>query len=249
MENPRENPRENTPQGKRLPPLPFTSALTKSEAIAVLGYIPLHILLLPVAFTALMQRGVVDGMGANLGLYILGLLYMLGFGWRFLRRDFDALCDRPMQVMAEIIGSYGVMLCCNMLFSFAASALLENTNPNNDAIAALIDENYGAAAAMTIYMAPIVEELMFRAGIFGVLRRYNRIAAYVVSVLSFSFFHVWGFALEDPVYWIYLVQYIPVSYLLCRCYESTNSIWTPIFFHMLVNGVSVKMLSIAQELL
>ena len=54
MENPRENPRENTPKGKRLPPPPFTSALTRPETIAVLGYIPLHILLLPVAFTALM---------------------------------------------------------------------------------------------------------------------------------------------------------------------------------------------------
>lgn len=249
MENRRENPRDNIPPHRRLPPLPFTSALTKPEAIAVLGYIPLHILLLPVAFTALMQRGVVDELGVNLGLYMLGLLYMLGFGWRFLRRDFDALCDRPFQALAEIVGSYGVMLCCNMLFSIAASALLKNTNPNNDAIAALITDSYGPAAAMAIYMAPIVEELMFRAGVFGVLRRYNRIAAYVVSVLSFSLFHVWGYALEDPIYWIYLIQYIPVSYLLCRCYESTNSIWTPIFFHMLVNGVAVKMLSIAQELL
>ena len=244
-----ENQAENKKLPGKRPPVPFTSALTKAEAIAVIGYIPLHVLLLPVAFTALMQMGVVDELGVNLGVYILGLLYMLGFGWRFLRRDFDALCDRPVQVAAEIIGSYGVMLCCNMLFSIAATALLKNTNPNNDAVAALISESYGVAAAMTIYMAPIVEELMFRAGIFGVLRRYNRAAAYVVSVLAFSFFHVWGFALEDPVYWIYLIQYIPVSYLLCRCYESTNSIWTPIFFHMLVNGVSVKMLSLLGEML
>ena len=246
MENQRET---NTPRPNRRPPVPFTSALTKPEAIAVIGYMPLHLLLLPLAFAVLMARGTVDEMGANLGIYMLGMLYMLGFAWRFLRRDFDALCDRPVQVIAEIVGSYGVMLCCNMLFSIAATALLKNSNPNNQAVASMITEGYGPAAAMAVYMAPIVEELMFRAGLFGALRKYNRIAAYVLSVLAFSVYHVWSFALADPIYWIYLIQYIPVSYLLARCYESTNSIWTPIFFHMLVNGVSVKMLSMLGEML
>lgn len=244
-----ENPMENKKQPGKMPPVPFTSRLTRPEAIAVWGYLPLHLWLLPMALAALMARGSVDELGANLALYLLGMVYMLGFAWRFLRRDFDALCDRPLQAAAEIVGSYGVMLCCNLLFSLAAGALLKNANPNNEAVAALITESYGPAAAMAVYMAPVVEELMFRAGIFGTLRRYNRIAAYAVGVLSFSVYHVWGFALADPVYWIYLIQYIPVSFLLCRCYESTNSIWTPIFFHMLVNGVSVKMLSLMQELL
>lgn len=249
MDKRTQNPKERPQAPKRLPPVVFTSALNRAESIAVLGYLPLHLWLLPLALAALLQRGVLDELGLNLGLYFLGMLYMLGFGWRFMRRDFDALCDRPVQVIAEIMGSYGVMLCCNMLFSIAASALLKNTNPNNQAVASFITEDYGPAAAMAIYMAPIVEEMLFRAGIFGVLRRYNRIAAYVVSVLAFSLFHVWAYALAEPVYWIYLIQYIPVSYLLCRCYESTNSIWTPIFFHMLVNGVSIKMLSMMQELL
>ena len=248
MENPRESKHEHRPRPPRTP-VPFTSALTKPEAIAVIGYMPLHLLLLPLAFAGLMARGTVDEMGANLGIYMVGMLYMLGFAWKFLRRDFDALCDRPIQVIAEVVGSYGVMLCCNMLFSIAATALLKNTNPNNEAVASLITESYGPAAAMAVYMAPIVEELLFRAGIFGVLRRRNRIAAYVVAVLAFSVYHVWGFALADPIYWIYIIQYIPVSFLLCRCYESTNSIWTPIFFHMLVNGVAVKMLSVMQELI
>ena len=248
MENNQDKNREELPRPKR-EPVPFTSALTKPEAIAVLGYLPLHIFLLPLVFVGLIARGTVDELGANLGLYMLGMLYMLGFAWKFLRRDFDALCDRPIQVIAEIAGSYGVMLCCNMLFSIAATALLKNTNPNNEAIAGLASADYGPTAAMAVYMAPIVEELMFRAGIFGVLRRYNRVAAYVLSVLAFSVYHVWGFAVVEPIYWVYLIQYIPVSYLLARCYESTNSIWTPIFFHMLVNGVSVKMLSMLGEML
>ena len=61
-------------------------------------------------------------------------------------------------------------------------------------------------------------------------------------MLFFSLYHVWTYALQDPVYWIYLLEYIPVAGLLARCYERTNSIWCSIFFHMLVNGISLSAL-------
>ena len=57
------------------------------------------------------------------------------------------------------------------------------------------------------------------------------------------------FALQDPVYWVYLLQYLPVSWLLCRCYERCNSIWGSIFFHMTVNAVSISALNALSELL
>ena len=95
----------------------------------------------------------------------------------------------------------------------------------------------------TVVMAPIAEELMFRGAVFGGLRPYGRTLAYAVSMLLFSVYHVWGYALQDPVYWIYLLQYLPVSWLLCRCYERCDSIWGSILFHALVNAVSVRVLT------
>ena len=79
--------------------------------------------------------------------------------------------------------------------------------------------------------------------VFGGLRPYGRTLAYAVSMLLFSVYHVWGYALQDPVYWIYLLQYLPVSWLLCRCYERCDSIWGSILFHALVNAVSVRVLT------
>ncbi len=51
---------------------------------------------------------------------------------------------------------------------------------------------------------------------------------------------MWGYGLIDARYWLYIVQYLPVSWLLARLYERTDSVWSCIFFHMLVNGISVK---------
>ena len=64
--------------------------------------------------------------------------------------------------------------------------------------------------------------------------------AYAMSMIIFSAYHIWGFAIDDPITWVYLVQYLPVSFLLCRCYERTNSLWSCIFFHMLINGMAMS---------
>lgn len=222
--------------------LPFTSRLTKGQAIAALVYLPVHMVLLPVIATVLMLRGLLDESQANLLCYVLGVAYMLIFLWKFFRRDFDALCDRPWACIREVLVCYGLMLCCNFVVNSIMLLLGMGDNPNSEAVFDMAGMTFGPIAAMAVFMAPIVEESLFRAGLFGLIRRRNRTLAYVVSMAMFSLYHVWSYALMDLKNLLYLLQYIPVSYLLCRCYERTNSIWGSIFLHMLVNGVSMWLL-------
>ena len=107
---------------------------------------------------------------------------------------------------------------------------------------AVAEQDMRAVRAAVIYLAPVVEEMLFRAGIFGLLWQRNRRAAYIVSALCFALYHVVPYAILQPAYWLFLLEYIPVSLLLAYCYERTNSIWCSIFFHMLVNGVSMNLL-------
>ena len=216
--------------GRNERPVPdlHSSALTKREAICVLAYLPVHVALLPLLLGRLIAAGTLTEPQANFALYAVGVVYMLIAAWDFLRRDFYTLCDRPFFVVIEVIFSYGMMLMFNFVVSMLLSAVKFTDNPNNNAV----------------FLAPIVEELIFRAGIFGLLRRHSRIAAYAASMLFFSLYHVWGYGLIDARYWLYIVQYLPVSWLLARLYERTDSVWSCIFFHMLVNGISVKALTL-----
>lgn len=222
--------------------LPFTSRLTKGQTIAALVYLPVHMVLLPVIATILLLRGLLDESQANLLCYTLGVAYMLIFLGKFFRRDFDALCDHPWACILEVLVCYGLMLCCNFVVNSIMLLLGMGDNPNNEALFGMAGMKFGPIAAMTVFMAPIVEESIFRAGLFGVLRRKSRTLAYVVSIAMFSLYHVWSYALMDLKNLLYLLQYIPVSYLLCRCYERTNSIWGSIFLHMLINGISMWLL-------
>lgn len=229
----------------------MTSRLEPGELAAVLCWLPVHVFGLPWLLTRLPAESAMSDAALNLAIYVLGTLFMLTAARRFLRRDFDPLCDHPGRVLVEICVCYGAMLLFNLavvgLLSLAAEG--ELTNPNNAAVVDIAGAEYGKTAAMAVFLAPIVEEMMFRAGIFGLLRRRNRPLAFLVSMLAFSVYHVWGYARTDPSLWIYCVQYLPVAYLLCRCYERTDSIWGSIFFHMLVNAVSLRALLLLEELL
>lgn len=228
----------------------FTSRMSRGEAIAALVYLPVHIAVLPTVLQILISQGRLDAVNANFLCYAIGFCYMLGFLRRFLRRDFDPLCDRPGRCIVEILASYGLMFLGNLAVMVLLMLLThQGENPNNASVMDLAAEGWGKTAALAIFMAPIVEECLFRAGIFGTLRRYNRWAAYIVAVLAFSAYHVWAYAIADPSYWIYLIQYVPVSILLCRVYERTNSIWSSIFFHMLVNYIALNALQFLESMI
>lgn len=218
---------------------PFTSALTKREKIAVFVYFPLHFALLPMLLYRAFGDTVTESM-INLIYYAVGAVYMLVFCWGILRRDFDVICERPLRVLIVVFASYALILCFNFVFALIVMLLPDIIiNPNNQAIADYATADFGPMAAAATFLVPIVEELMFRAGVFGLIRRRNRVLAYAVSMLLFAFYHIWGYIAIDPVL-IYLLQYLPAAWALCYCYERTNSIWGCIFLHMLVNGVAMN---------
>ena len=232
----------------RNPIPPFESRQSRAERILALVWLPVHLFLLPRLIVLLFPA--IDDGWLNVGVYAIGAVYMVATQFRFLRRDFDPLCDRPGRVALEILIAYGAMLLFNMAVSGILLLLSDSLdNPNNAAVVDMAQTSSGPIAAMAVFLAPIVEELMFRAGIFGGLRKINRTLAYVTCVLLFAVYHVWGYALYDPMAWIFAVQYIPVGFLLCRVYERTDSIWGSILFHMLINFLALNALTALEKLL
>ena len=234
----------------------FTSSMQPREYAAALLWLPVHLLLLPMLCVRLIENGALTESRANLLVYGIGAVALCLLCFGFLRRDFDPLCDRPFACLLEILLSYGMMLGCNFIASAVLNllqTLLGNSsellNQNNEALLDLAGEDFGTISVVAVFLAPITEELMFRGGVFGLIRKKSRAWAYAAGTLLFALYHVWGYALLDPTYWLYLLQYLPAGFLLCRCYERTDSIWCSIFFHMLVNLVSLRLLMLLQQLL
>ena len=232
-------------------PNSFTSAMTAGETAAVLLYLPLHIWLLPQLLYSLPQTADLSDLVVNVVVYTCGTVYMLFFAGHWLRRDFDPLCDHLRYCILQVLICYGMMIAFNLMLNAVLLLILpsDSTNPNNTAVLEMAGSEYGKTAALAIFLAPLVEEPIFRGGVFGLVRKRNRTAAYITSMLLFGLYHVWGYAFADPIYWLYLLQYLPVSWLLCRCYERCNSIWGSIFLHMTINAVSLSAMNALSEIL
>lgn len=222
-------------------PAGSASDMERWERILSLCYLPLHIAVVPTLALLLLQKLGADEDLLNFTVYALGAVILVLIGRKFLRRDFDRLCDRPGFVILQVLLCYGAMLFMNLavnsvLMLFLGEGVTEN--PNNQEVISVAGKSAGSMRAAAVFLAPVMEEIIFRGGIFGGLRKRSRVLAYGVSMLLFSFYHVLPYVTEDPIYLLYVLQYLPASFLLCRCYEHTDTIWGSIFLHMLINGVS-----------
>lgn len=225
----------------------FDNGMNRTRRVLGWIYLPLHIFVLPLLLGALMSvwPGGMDTGMVNLLYYAIGIVFVLCTFFPVLRRDFDTLADNPGRTVLAV--ATGGML--DLALSFAVGSLLllllgaESSNPNNDAVMDAAGLNGGMMRAIAFFLAPIVEETLFRGVLFGSVRRRSRLWAYVLSVAVFSLYHVWQYALLDPALLVYALQYIPVSIALAWAYERSGTLWGSIFLHMLVNMVSYALLS------
>ena len=173
--------------------------MSRRGLIAGLVYFPIHVFVLPLLLPGiLMNFGIEDEGLMNLVYYGLGILVVLGLFMDYLRGQYDGLLDR----LGLCVLSFFMALGMDYLLSLAANSLVlaltggAMDNPNEAAISEIVLRSSAAMRAVGIFMAPIVEEVLFRGVIFGGLREKNRLAAYAVSMLMFALYHIWQFAVE-----------------------------------------------------
>ena len=82
---------------------------------------------------------------------------------------------------------------------------------------------------MSVFMAPVVEEALFRGLVFGALRGKSRAAAWIVSVLAFSVYHVWQYIGDGDALMVLLsaLLYVPGSAALNWCLRALGQHLVP----------------------
>lgn len=224
------------------------SRMTYTQSVLGCICLPVYVLLIPLlaaVYMAFVPNGlsVTELNGLMLG---AGIAFVLIAEGEWLRRNFYVLLDAPgrcaLCLATGTAANYALSFIVNMALLLLLGGL---SNPNNISITELADGEFGTQLAYVVFLAPLVEETLFRGALFGTIRAKNRAAAYIVSALLFSAAHVWQYALIylDPRLFVYMLQYLPFSLVLAWQYERSGSIWTPIVFHMLHNTLALFLLT------
>lgn len=109
--------------------------------------------------------------------------------------------------------------------------------------------NYGGAVPMiisTVILAPVVEELVYRKAIFDLLKKYNVIISYVVSIVFFALPHMLSTNTSNIGIWfLQLIPYLCSGFMLAIIYHKSNyNIYTSIFAHLMNNLLAVILMFI-----
>ncbi len=226
----------------------FQQLMTPTERVLGWIWLPVNTFLLPILAAVYVYANpdqLSDG-ALNLVTFAVSAVALLLMLHHFWRESFHRMLDRPGRCLgAMLLGglvNYALSLAVSPVLLLALDGAVDN--PNNAALLEIAQQDLGMIKAASVFLAPLVEETLFRGVVFGSLRPKHRVLAYALSTGLFSLLHVWQYILvsADASLLVYALQYIPSGVALAYCYERSGSIWPPIFLHMLLNTVAFTVL-------
>lgn len=215
---------------------------TKKQTILGLVYLVLTYTLLPLALTGVLawldMTDTFTVMLANIGLYVLNIAVCLVLLPRFLWGNLRHAMEHPLDMVRAVITGMALYF----VVSFAVGIILlryfpDFTNANDEALVEMGAAGGGFMTLAVVVLAPIGEEILFRGVLFQSIQKKNRFLAYIVTGLLFASIHIVGYIPEYGLTGVLvsLMQYLPATMILAYAYETSGTLLSSIFVHMLIN--------------
>jgi membrane protease YdiL (CAAX protease family) len=172
--------------------------------------------------------------------YVLFAVTLIVFH-KFIARTSRNFADNLGVACRNMLLGLIALYCLNELVYRLSSLVISNrTNLNDTTISAQIQDAPRVTLLIIVFLAPFIEEVLFRGLVFGNLKSKSRVVAYLVSCLLFALLHVWQFAVvqQDITYFLLMVQYLVPGAVLAWAYESSGTLWTSIGLHAVANALS-----------
>lgn len=225
-----------------------TSYMSPGEQIAGVVFFVIYLVVLPFATDPLFRAlekllavnisNTVQNMIYYYVLFAVTVIIFHKFLMRTSRQFADNLGIACKSVLVGLVGLYGLN---ELAYRLTNLMMVNRTNLNDTAISAQMDAAPHMTLLIVVFLAPFVEETLFRGLVFGNLKGKSRPVAYVVSCALFALLHVWQFAVvhQDVTYFLLMLQYLVPGVVLAWAYDRSGTLWTSIALHALANALSV----------
>ena len=225
-----------------------TTYMTKLERGLGGALFLLYLLVLPFV-TAPAFRGLERLLGFELSAHTENMIYYyvlfaltLVIFWIYIGRTTGYFMSSTLPALGTVCMGLVAFYGLNEL-SYRVLQLLwdGHTNLNDVSISAQVADAPRSTFLIVVFLAPFVEEVLFRGYVFGMIREKHRAAAYIVSCALFAFLHVWQFAVveQNLSYFLTMLQYLVPGIVFAWCYERSGTLWGAILPHAFVNALAM----------
>lgn len=225
-----------------------TTHMNQTERIAGAIFFVVYLLVMPLLLErlfslveTLLGTRIEPGFRSALYYYFIFAVTLVIFH-RFLAfttsRFFDSLGRSSTALLLSLLVFYGAN---ELMYRVLSLFFANRPNLNDTVIVAQVAAAPRTTALIIIFLAPFVEEVLFRGLVFGCLKDMNRVAAYAVSAVLFSLLHVlasspWRW---DLTYLILTLQYLVPGLVFAWAFERSGTLWTSILLHATVNALAL----------
>ena len=225
-----------------------TSYMTPGEQIGGVVFLMIYLVVLPFATDPLFRfvgglldttiSATVQNMIYYYVLFAVTLIMFHKFIGRTSRNFADNLGVACRSVLIGLVGLYGLN---ELVYRLSNLVVSNRTNLNDTTISAQIQDAPRVTLLIIVFLAPFVEEVLFRGLVFGNLKQKSRVVAYLASCFLFALIHVWQFAVvnQDITYFLLMVQYLVPGIILAWVYERSGTLWTSVILHAVTNALAV----------
>ena len=214
-----------------------TSHMNQTERVAGTIFFIVYLLVLPLLANklfgiveVLLDTKISDSLANIIYYYVLFAIVLLLFH-SFLAHTTSRFLGGVSRAMTTFCMGLLVFYGANELFYRVANVLFNSrTNLNDMTIAASINAAPRLTALIIVFLAPFVEEVLFRGLVFGCLKEKSRVAAYVISCVLFAW---------DWSYLILMLQYLVPGLVFAWAFDHSGTLWTSILLHATVNALAL----------
>ena len=199
----------------------------------------------------------------NCGALLLMFLFFGGFFWNNLKSFFKEF--KAIYIWLPI-ACYFCSTIANVIIQMILAMVRGElqTTSNNSIVMQLLEQYPLPLLILTVIIAPLTEEAVFRAALSRSMtassRSWVKVLGFVLSIFFFSFFHIYQFAFfaydaSGAVYltfnfneFLSILVYMPMAAGMVLCSYFGKNYWCSVVCHMLTNGISVFLMLAAGNL-
>ena len=222
----------------------ITASLNQKEFLWGWLYMAAEFLILPTVLYWIASRlfpGISDG-EVNFLFYFVNFLATLLIFHKFLSRNWENAKSNLLRMgLYALLGLFIYWASSLVMAELTYYLMPDFVNINDMSIAAMSQDGYLLTAIGTVVLVPTAEECLFRGLLFRGMYGKSRWAAYAISALCFCLPHVSAYigSYDWAVLALCFIQYLPAGLMLAWSYEKSNTIFTPILIHTIINAFGI----------
>ena len=220
-------------------------SMTQKELMLGIFYLVMDLLLLPLLLKGVNQLLPVPltNIWLNFILFFLNFVFICWIFRSYLRKNLTGSVRQLWRMTLTAGGGFALYWLCGAALYWIFNLYFPDfVNLNDASIAQKSQDNYVLTALGLVLLVPLVEETLFRGLVFGGLHSRSPVAAYILSTAFFSAIHVVGYVgqYQQPLHLLLaFIQYLPAGLILAEAYRRTQSIFTAVAIHTIINTMGV----------